>query len=382
MRFLPSPEDSVRKTECARSSRLVVVDLCLLNTAVCGIACRIDQMGMEEVFEMVICRTADWLDKLFDRRGRKILGCALLLGSVFIGNTLTAQTPQRPRILGISHIALLAHNFDASRAFYSQFLGFEEAYNLKNPDGSLSMTFIKINDNQVVELYPERQPDTDRMTHYSLITDDIEAMRAYLAAKGFRVPSQAHRARIGNVSFDVKDPAGETIEMVQYMPDGKTMLTKGQFLNHNAISDHMMHVGVIVPPPMETEYKFYTDVLGFKEFWRGSADGKTLSYVNLRVPDGTDYIEFMLTKEMPPPTKRGGAHHLCLEVPSVPAAVAKLEAEPYYKEVYKREIAIHVGKNHKRQANLFDPDGTRIEVMEPDTVDGVPAPVATVPPPQ
>ena len=331
---------------------------------------------------MVIRSAAHIFTKLFGRRGRVDLGCALLLGSVFFAATLKAQTPQRPRILGLSHIGLLAHDFEASRAFYGQFLGFEEPYNLKNPDGSLSMTFFKVNDSQVIELFPEHKPDTDRMTHYSLITDDIEAMRAYLASKGFKVPSEAHRAKIGNVSFDVKDPDGETIEMVQYMPEGKTMLTKGQFLNPNAISDHMTHVGVIVPPPMDAEYKFYTEVLGFKEFWRGSADGKTLSYVNLKVPDGTDYIEFMLPKDVPAPTKRGGAHHLCLRVASVPDAVAKLEAEPYYKQVYKRDIVVHVGKNHKRQANLYDPDGTRIELMEPDTVDGVPAPSSTAPPPQ
>jgi lactoylglutathione lyase len=337
---------------------------------------------MEEVSEMVFQRAMDLFADLLGRCGRRCLGCAFLMASIFFATALTAQTPQRPRILGVSHIGLLAHDFEASRAFYGKFLGFEEAYNLKNPDGSLSMTFFKINDDQVIELYPEHAPNTDRMTHYSLITDDIEAMRAYLASKGFKVPSQAHRARIGNLSFDVKDPDGETIEMVQYMPDGKTMLTKGQFLNPNAISDRMTHVGVIVPPPMDPEYKFYTDVLGLKEFWRGSADGKTLSYVNLRVPDGTDYVEFLLTKAVPPPTRRGEAHHLCLQVPSVPAAVAKLEAEPYYKDVYKREIVVHVGKNHRRQANLFDPDGTRVELMEPHTDDGKPAPSSTAPPPQ
>jgi lactoylglutathione lyase len=69
-------------------------------------------------------------------------------------------------------------------------------------------------------------------------------------------------------------------------------------------------------------------------------------------------------------------------VPSVPDAVAKLEAEPYYKNVYKREIVVHVGKNQKRQANLFDPDGTRIEIMEPTTIDGKPAPPSSAPPPQ
>ena len=39
------------------------------------------------------------------------------------------------------------------------------------------------------------------------------------------------------------------------------------------------------------------------------------------------------------------------------------------------------GINRKRQINLWDPDGTRIEFMEPNTVDGVPTPSSTAPPP-
>ena len=67
---------------------------------------------------------------------------------------------------------------------------------------------------------------------------------------------------------------------------------------------HMMHVGIIVNS-LEPEMKFYTEVLGFKEIWRGSSNGKVLSWVNLRVPDGRDYIEFMLYKESPPPNGAG-----------------------------------------------------------------------------
>src|SRR6185436_7959500 len=39
---------------------------------------------------------------------------------------------------------------------------------------------------------------------------------------------------------------------------------------------------------------FYGGILGFEEIWRGSAaSSPTLSWVNMRVPDGTDYLEFM-----------------------------------------------------------------------------------------
>jgi catechol 2,3-dioxygenase-like lactoylglutathione lyase family enzyme len=288
-----------------------------------------------------------------------------------------SQTPQRPRILGISHIGLLAHDFEKSRSFYRDFLGFEEPYSLKNPDDTPLMTFFKINDHQYIELYPEQEVHGDRMTHISLETDDIEGLRLYLASKGVQVPDHPHKARIGNMSFDIIDPAGHKVEMVQYMPGSKTVDAYGKFMSDRRISDHMTHVGLIVTK-LDPEYEFYTKILGFKETWRGSSTGTVLSWVNLKVPDGDDYIEFMLSKEEPDPTHRGAAHHLCLRVPDVAAAVKTLEARPYFSG-YGQPIAEHVGVNRKRQANLYDPDGTRTELMEPNTIDGKPTPASTAP---
>jgi lactoylglutathione lyase len=67
-------------------------------------------------------------------------------------------------------------------------------------------------------------------------------------------------------------------------------------------------------------------------------------------------------------------------VPDAEEALAELKRRAP-KAGYDREIAIKTGVNRKRQINLFDPDGTRIELMEPNTVDGKPAPNSTAPPP-
>ena len=48
---------------------------------------------------------------------------------------------------------------------------------------------------------------------------------------------------------------------------------------------------------------------------------------------------------------------------------------------YLRPLTIQTGVNRKRQLNLYDPDGTRVELMEPRTVDGIPAPSSSAPPP-
>jgi len=302
---------------------------------------------------------------------------SLILLSAFLAQ---AGEPVRPKILGVAHISLFAKDYEESRLFYREFLGYEEPYSLKNPDGSPSMTFFKVNDRQYIELSPEKEPGSDRLNHIAIQTDNAEAMRVYLSSKGIKVPAKTPKGRIGNSNFTVKDPEGHDLEIVQYEPDGWTMREQGKYMGEQRISKRMMHVGIIVTN-LDAETKFYQDILGFRETWRGSKSGTELSWTNLAVPDGDDYLEFMLYKQAPPPAQRGTAHHLCLEVPDIFSAVAALESKPYRNQ-YSRPLEVRTGTNRKRQLNIYDPDGTRTELMEPKTVDGKPAPSSTAPPPR
>ena len=83
------------------------------------------------------------------------------------------------------------------------------------------------------------------------------------------------------------DPAARKVEIVQYMPEGKSVQAYGRFMRDNRISKHMTHVGLSVTK-LNPEYKFYTEIPGFKETWRGISTGITLSWLNLKVPDGDD----------------------------------------------------------------------------------------------
>ncbi len=293
---------------------------------------------------------------------------------------LTNAQPARPRILGIAHAAFRVNDIEKSRAFYKDFLGFAEPFSLSNPDGSLSLTFIKINETQYIELFPGLEPGADRLHHLALQTDDAERMRVYLASCGVKVPDHVPKGRIGNLNFNITDPDGHTIEIVEYAADGWSLREKGKFMPAERISQHLLHAGILVGN-LGAAMRFYGDILGFRETWRGSNNGQTLSWVNLRVPDGGDYIEFMLYRNLPAPDKRGVEHHICLETPDVAAALARLDARPYRKS-YARPLEPRTGINRRRQLNLFDPDGTRAELMEPVTVDGVPPPPSQAPPPQ
>lgn len=288
--------------------------------------------------------------------------------------------PPRPKLYGVAHYSLFVSDLAKARAFYEDFLGYAEPFTLPKPDGSVQMVFVKINDHQYLELLNTPNKGEGQLNHLGLYTDDVERMRQYLGSRGVQVPAKITQNRIGNLKISVTDPDGHGVEIVQYMADSWTGRDTGKHLPATRISDRMMHAGILVGN-LAAATRFYGDILGCHEFWRGAGEtSKTLNWVDMRVPDGPNHVEFMLYSELPPPDRRGVAHHICLEVPDVAKAVAALEARPARKN-YPREIVVKVGADKKRQANLYDPDGTRVELMEDHTVDGTAAPSSTLAPP-
>jgi catechol 2,3-dioxygenase-like lactoylglutathione lyase family enzyme len=305
-----------------------------------------------------------------------------LVLSIILCTALTAAAGNpvtRPSITGISHIALYVHDIEQSRAFYKDFLGFAEPYSLNNADDTLHLTWIKINDEQTIELFPEKEAGADRLFHIALVTPDAVEMQAYLAAHGVKVPDKVAKGKIGNKNYFITDPDRHTVEIVQYENDGWTRLNKGKFLPDTRISNHMGHVGILVGD-LQAAQDFYGGILGFTESWRGAKKPDQLSWVHARVPEGTEFIEFMLYSELPAQNSRGKFHHLCLEVPDIEKTKAILEQRAAAVK-YTKPMEILTGINRKRQLNLWDPDGTRVELMEPTTVDGIPAPPSTAPAP-
>ena len=304
----------------------------------------------------------------------------LLAVSAAFAMTVSAQVPVRPRVLGVAHAAFFVHDLDQARAFYTTLLGFDEVHVQKNADGSVNYVFFKVNDRQYVQLLPETAPGSDRLSHVALETDHAEAMRQYLKAKGLTVPDKVSTGPLGHTTFMMKDPDGHSVEWVQYQPTGVLAEAKGKLMARDAVSRDMRHVGILVGA-LEPALAFYRDVLGFSETWRGSRDGKELSWVNLKAPDGDDYIEFMLYRDLPAPDKRGSQHHIALFVPDITKALDALKAGAAAAG-YTQAMDVRTGINRKRQLNLYDPDGTRSELMEPNTIDGKPTPSSTAKPPK
>ena len=309
----------------------------------------------------------------------KRIAVFIILSSLCI-TMAASDAPKRPRILGISHMAVFVSDLEKARWFYEDFLGYAEPFNLKRDDGSVRIAYVKINEDQYIELFTDKPTHEGQLNHIAFYTDSAEGMRAFLSSQGVKVPESVPKGKIGNLNFTVSDSDGHTVEIVEYEPDGWTRQAAGKYLPDTRVSTHMPHVGITIGA-LEPAMKFYCGNFGLAEFWRGSSSGTVLSWVNMRVPDGQDYLEFMLHGKPLEAKDLGGKNHICLVTPDIEKAVAALKARPAAKN-YTLPFEIKVGVNGKRQANFFDPDGTRIELMEPNTFDGKPRPPSTAPPPR
>lgn len=314
------------------------------------------------------------------------LFAACLVLAAALAASAQSGTPARPEITGISHVGYFVSDLEKSLGFWHDLLGFDEYFHIDDSGtGQVRIAFLKINDRQHIELFNQPSPDPpNRMSHICFTVSSVDRMRAYLRSKGFHVkPGNGGKTKAGDYAFEIKDPDGTLVEFVQSLPSGVEMRDKGKFLPPTRISQAIYHAGFLVGNG-EKSMAFYEGVLGFKEFWRGGKKPDVLNWIDLRVPNGEDYIELMLYTK--PPKSYGTENHVSLVVPSMQKAIAELQSRPYlktYLSTYGRPLEVHVGVNGKRQVNLYDPDGTRVELMEPFTASGkaVPPSQAPLPPP-
>lgn len=293
---------------------------------------------------------------------RSLLIILLLLSLLPVARAQSADGPPRPPIYGVAHIAFQVSDLGKARAFYGELLGYDESFQIHNADGNLALTYFKVNDRQYIEIFPGLPAGQDeRLLHIAFETTDAEAMRRYLQSQGVQVPEKVSQGRDGNLNFTISDPDGHCVEFVQYRSGSLHSRARGRAASAQRISERILHVGVTVADTAAAD-RFYKDVLGFSEIWRGGRDDATIDWINMKVPEGTDYIEYMLTKGRPTRQQLGSMHHVALLVPDIQKALETLRqraADPASIQ------SPRVGRNRRYQLNLFDPDGSRTELMEP-----------------
>jgi catechol 2,3-dioxygenase-like lactoylglutathione lyase family enzyme len=244
-----------------------------------------------------------------------------------------------------------------SEHFYTHVLGARKGTDPENPAG----VRYYLSPRQFVEVLPAPAGQGPSMlAHVAYATTDAAALRAWLSASGVYGLGAMQRSTEGDRWFALRDPEGNGVQFVQSASADANAVP-------GAISGRIIHVGYAVHDRAKQD-GLYRRLLGFRPYWYGAFEPDKVDWVSQQTPDGRDWLEYMMVgpgSDVPltkvDARQLGVLNHLSLGVPNMQATVATLRREG---RLSPRHDGPQMGLDGKWQANLYDPDGTRVELME------------------
>ena len=279
--------------------------------------------------------------------------CLVLHSVAFVSRL--PKLAERPRISGIDHVTIYVSDISKSRRFYSDVLGLTTGCpQYSGPE----ICFLVAPSNQRLLLKPV--PSATRgdghqswLAEVAFATDNISQMQQYLLAHGFH-PGPIQNGSDGARFFSIRDPEGNPTAFVGRSPSNIEYEPVSE-----PISSHLIHAGFVVKD-LAAENRFYVDLLGFRLYWRGGFKNDNTDWYELQVPDGPDWIEYMLNIAANADHQELGVqNHFSFGVKDVHAAAAELRLRRF-----EKFDGPEIGRDGKDSLDAYDPDGTRVEIME------------------
>ncbi len=250
---------------------------------------------------------------------------------------------QRPRITGIAQVELYTAAPEASAKFYGDEIGLDRTS--QGPS-----TVYQVNALQSIKVTPLPSPaPVSRLQGVILRTSDVAGMERYLKAHSIAI-AQPMKDGV----FGVRDPEGNLILFTQSSID-KTHTSP------RATSRRIIHAGFVVKD-RAAEDQFYKGLLGFHDYWSGGMKDDVVDWAAVQVPDGSDWLEYMLNLPVNASAHQIGVdNHLSLGTDHMSDAIALLHRNGCSGADCDNS---QMGRDGKTQLNLYDPDETRVEFME------------------
>ncbi len=263
--------------------------------------------------------------------------------------------PERPKIYGIAGVRLYVSDIKAARLFYQGVTGTTRACDwceTREPSA------FRLRSGQFVLLsYVKPHEGANLLAEVSFNADHLKELEHLFKTNKIHYESDRRTGELTMIR--VKDPEGHALAFLDVDSPRQYRAYYPKNLQDSALDEKIIHAGFVVND-RDAMDKFYKDILGFHVYWHGGMKEDQTNWVDMQVPDGTDWIEYMLgVPENADKHTLGVMNHIALGVPDLKAAVSQLE-----KTGVKLTESPKIGRDGKRQLNLYDPDETRVELME------------------
>ena len=143
-----------------------------------------------------------------------------LVTGIVIGVLVQSVVAQQRTGMYVNHVGIAVPNVAEALAYYTQKMGFREAFRQTAQDGKLVSAYVQVSRNSFIEIQEANAQRPAGVSHFGLAVDSIEdAVRTFRSggatASEPGAPSAFSRARLANVT----DLNGLRIELAELTPD-------------------------------------------------------------------------------------------------------------------------------------------------------------------
>ena len=150
---------------------------------------------------------------------RTIASFAIFAAGIGVGSFLmqpgSAQPSPAPG-LRLNHVGIYVKDFDESMRFYTEQMGFREAFTIKNADGKPVLAYLQITRDTFLELAPATADRPVGLSHIGIWPQDMSAAVATLRARGIKVDDPRTGSTKTSIT-NVIDPNGVRLELVDFL---------------------------------------------------------------------------------------------------------------------------------------------------------------------
>jgi catechol 2,3-dioxygenase-like lactoylglutathione lyase family enzyme len=144
----------------------------------------------------------------------------LFAAGIFAGLLLRVGTAQNTNsgVVMMNHVCINVPNIEEAVTYYTQKMGFREAFRVNDDKGQPRLVYMQISKNTFLELQPASAQRPAGFNHYGLVVENAAAAVARFRSSGLTVTDPT-RSDTKAILANITDPYMGRIELTELPPE-------------------------------------------------------------------------------------------------------------------------------------------------------------------
>ncbi|MEE8543697.1 MAG: VOC family protein [Gammaproteobacteria bacterium] len=147
-------------------------------------------------------------------------GLYLFIGGILVGLAVQMATAQNQKrdIVRVNHVGISVDNLDEAITYYTETLGFPEAFRVVNDAGQIALVYVQVSQNTFVELQPANPQRPPGINHFGVHVENMAAVTEMFKERGAEV-TEIRLSSTNAVLSNVIDLNGIRMELAELPPE-------------------------------------------------------------------------------------------------------------------------------------------------------------------